>query len=186
MLQRTYDWFVRLNLTQKVLALLFAALFLFSLSYLISSVVLYLGGVGDRADSPIEEGAAPNTASPGSSASASTSAKATVPDNKLSISGARWEGEKAVVEGSWKGEVSSVHCDLLKGGSSGKSVRWWDRSVGTEMNWVKQTFSQEFVAAEGGGESLDPQASYGVTCSAQFSDGWQVSDGARVGGTPPG
>jgi len=180
-----FDWFSRLNLLQKVLALLFVALFLFSLSYLIASTVLYLS-YGDKANSPIEKGAAPNTASPGSSASASASAEATVPDNRLSLAGARWEDEKAVVKGTWKGDVSSVHCDLLEGGASGRTVRWWDRSVGTEMNWSEQTFTQEFVAAAEGGESLDPQASYGVTCSAQFSDGWQVSNGARVEGTPPG
>ena len=187
-MQRAYEWFLGLNLTQKVLAVLFAALFLFSLSYLLTTVVLYLGGAGDRVDSPVEEGAAPNTASPGSSASASASAEATVPNNELSISRARWEGEKAVVEGTWKGEASSVHCDLLEGGASGTPTRWWDRSVGTQMNWEAQTFTQEFVAAEGGEgeESLDRVASYGVVCSGQFSDGWSVNDAAPVEGMPPG
>jgi hypothetical protein len=183
-LQRAFDWFSGLNLAQKVLALLFAALFLFSLSYLIASTVLYLGGAGSRAQSPIDQGAAPNSASPGGSASA----EASVPNNKLSISSARWEDNKAVVKGSWKGDVSSVHCDLLEGSSSGKTVRWWDRSVGTEVNWSAQSFTQEFVAAREseGGEPLDPKASYSVACSAQFSDGWQTSDGAHVEGTPPG
>ena len=185
MLQRAFDWFSGLNLVQKTLALLFAALFLFSLSYLLTTGILYLGAAGNRADSPIEEGAVPNTASPGGSASASANAEATVPDNKLNISGARWEGEKAVVEGTWKGEVSSVHCDLLEGGPSGEPTRWWDRSVGTQMDWSGQTFSQEFVAGEGG-ETLDPRASYAVACSAQFSDGWQTGDGAPVEGTPRG
>jgi len=182
--QRAFEWFSGLNLIQKVLAVLFAALFLFSLSYLVSTVVLSLGS-GDRADSPLEEGTAPITASPASSASAS--AETTVPDNKLSITGARWEGEKAVVEGTWKGELSSVHCDLLEGDASGKPTRWWDRSVGTRMDWSGRSFTQEFVENGGEGEeSLDPGASYGVTCSAQFSDGWQVNDGASVEGTPPG
>jgi len=187
-LQRAYEWFSGLNLVQKVLALLLAALFLFSLSYLVSTVVLYLGGAGDRANSPIEEGAAPNTASSGGSASASASAEATVPNNTVSISSARWEGDKAVVEGTWKGEVSSVHCDLLEGGTSGKPTRWWNRSVGTQMDWSGRTFTQEFIAAEGGerGEALDREASYGVVCSGQFSGGWSVSDVAPVGGTPPG
>jgi hypothetical protein len=92
------------------------------------------------------------------------------------------------VEGTWKGEVSSVHCDLLEGGESGKPSRWWDRSVGTQMGWSEHIFAQEFVAAEGGegGEPLDRGASYAVRCSARFSGGWQVSDGARVEGTPPG
>ena len=182
-LRRANDWFSGLNLAQKALALLFAGLFLFSLSFLLSTtVVLYLGGAGDRADSPIEEGAAPNTGTPASSASAGT----TVPDNGLSLAGARWEGEKAVVRGTWKGDVSSVHCDLLEGGASGRSTRWWDRSVRTRMDWSDRTFTQEFFAAEGGGGSLEPEASYGVVCSAQFSGGWSVSDSTPVEGTPPG
>ena len=92
------------------------------------------------------------------------------------------------MEGTWKGEVSSVHCDLLEGGESGKPLRWWDRSVGTQMGWSERIFAQEFVAAEGseGGEPLDRRASYAVRCSARFSGGWQVSDSARVEGTPPG
>ncbi|MDF2701353.1 MAG: hypothetical protein K0S10_297 [Rubrobacteraceae bacterium] len=177
-LRRAYDWFSGLNLAQKALALLFAGLFLFSLSYLLTTTVLSLAA-GDRADSPVEEGAAPNT---GTSASAGT----TVPDNRLSLAGARWEGQKAVLKGTWKGDVSSVHCDLLEGGASGRSTRWWDRSVGTQMDWSDRTFTQEFVAAEGDGGSLEPEASYGVVCSAQFSGGWSVSDSTPVEGTPPG
>ena len=177
-LRRAYDWFSGLNLAQKALALLFAGLFLFSLSFLLSTTVLSLAA-GDRADSPVEEGAAPNT---GTSASAGT----TVPDNRLSLAGARWEGEKAVVKGTWKGDVSSVHCDLLEGGASGRPTRWWDRSVGTRMDWSDRTFTQEFVAAERGGGALEPEASYGVVCSAQFSGGWSVSDSTPVECTPPG
>lgn len=177
-LRRAYDWFSGLNLAQKALALLFAGLFLFSLSFLLSTTVLSLAA-GDRADSPVEEGAAPNT---GTSASAGT----TVPDNRLSLAGARWEGQKAVVKGTWKGDVSSVHCDLLEGGASGRPTRWWDRSVGTRMDWSDRTFTQEFVAAERGGGALEPEASYGVVCSAQFSGGWSVSDSTPVEGTPPG
>ena len=186
MLRRTSGWFSGLNLAQKVLAVIFAGLFLFSLSYLLTSVVLYLS-YGGRTSSPVEQGAVPpGSASPGGSASASASAEATVPNNKLNISGARWEGEKAVVEGTWKGEVSSVHCDLLEGGPSGKSTHWWDRSVGTKMDWSGQTFFQEFVATEEGEEQLDDKARYGVACSAQFSDGWQVNDNSSVEGAPPG
>src|SRR5829696_3440496 len=40
----TIDWFSGLNLVQKVLAVLFAALLLFSASYLVSSAVLWLVG----------------------------------------------------------------------------------------------------------------------------------------------
>ena len=183
MLQRSREWFSGLNLAQKVLAVLLAGLlavlFLFSLSYLFTVAILSLVS-GGRADSPIEEGAAPS-----SSASASASAERTVPGNKLSITGARWKGEKAVVEGTWEGEVSSVHCDLLEGGTSGKATRWWDRSVGTQMDWSRRTFTQEFVAAEGSGESLDPEASYSVTCVGSFSSGWSTGAQTQVEGEPP-
>jgi len=62
--QRAFDWFSELNLAQKVLAVLVAALFLFSLSYLFSTVVLYLGGAGGQAGSPPEKGAAPTPRAP--------------------------------------------------------------------------------------------------------------------------
>ncbi|HEY6675068.1 MAG TPA: hypothetical protein VIZ59_09100, partial [Rubrobacteraceae bacterium] len=143
----TLDWFSGLNLVQKVLAVLFAALFLFSLSYLVTTTVLWLAGAGDRADSAVEEGAVPEGASAGSTATASASPASaspgsstpasTVPDFAVEIASARWEGGKAVVEGTWSGDLalSSVHCDLLEGGESGRSTDWWDRSVGTDMSF---------------------------------------------------
>ena len=106
------------------------------------------------------------------------------PDVSLTISSARWEGQKAVVEGTWKGgEVSSVHCDLLEGGTA--PTRWWDRSVGTQMDWLGQTFTQEFVSARGseGWEPLDPLASYKVRCSALFGS-VMTGASAEVEGKP--
>jgi hypothetical protein len=155
-LRRAFDRFSGLNLARKVLAALLVALLatllLFSLSFFISTATLNLLGAGERTDPPIEEGAAPQTASAGSSAGA----EATAPRYTLSV--------------------------------SGKPSRWWDRSVETQMGWSERIFAQEFVAAEGseGGEPLDRGASHAVRCSARFSGGWQVSDGARVEGTPPG
>jgi len=66
----------------------------------------------------------------------------------------------------WKGEVSSVHCDLWEGGTAGAPTRWWDRSVGTQMDWSARTFTQEFVSARGSAawEPLDPLADYDVEC----------------------
>ena len=63
-----------------------------------------------------------------------------------------------------------MHCDLLEGGTA--PTRWWDRSVGTQMDWLDQTFTQEFVSARGseGWEPLDPLASYEVRCSAWFGN----------------
>jgi hypothetical protein len=186
----TLDWFSGLNLVQKVLAVLFAALLLFSASYLVTNAFLWLVGAGDRTDSPVEEGAVPESASPGSAGTASASPESTVPDFAVEIASARWEGEKAVVEGTWRGglEISSVHCDLLEGGESGRSTDWWDRSVGTDMSFSERTFSQEFVEA-GGREieqPIDPESSYWVLCSGQFSGGWSMTDTAPVKGTPPG
>jgi hypothetical protein len=191
----TLDWFSGLNLVQKVLAVLFAALFLFSLSYLVTTTVLWLAGAGDRADSAVEEGAVPEGASAGSTATASASPgsstpASTVPDFAVEIASARWEGEKAVVEGTWRGDldISSVHCDLLEGSESGHPTDWWDRSVGTDMSFSERSFSQEFVEAEGKKieEPIDPESSYWVLCSGQFSDGWSTTDSAPVRGTPPG
>jgi hypothetical protein len=117
----------------------------------------------------------------------SASAETTVLNNELGISGARWEDQRAVVEGTRKGDISSVHCDLLEGGASGVPMRWWDRTVGTRMDWSERTFAQEFGAAGegGGGEPLDPAEAYGAFCSAQLSVGWSVNDAASVEGTPP-
>jgi hypothetical protein len=177
------DWFLRLNLVQKALAVLVAALLLFSSVFFLTTVVLYLSN-GDKSNSPVENDNAANSPSPGSS-SASANATTPVPDFSVRISSARWEGEKAVVEGTWKGDISSIHCDLLEGGSLGKSTRWWDRSVAARMDWSSRTFTQQFVAVEGGGEPLDPGARYGVECSAVFSGGWSLGAEARVEGAPP-
>jgi hypothetical protein len=191
----TLDWFSGLNLVQKVLAVLFAALFLFSLSYLVTTTVLWLAGASDRADSAVEEGAVPEGASSGSTGTASaspgsSSPASTVPDFAVEIASARWEGAKAVVEGTWSGDLalSSAHCDLLEGGESGRSTDWWDRSVGTNISFSERTFSQEFVQAEGRKieDPIDPQSSYWVLCSGQFSGGWSTTDTAPVKGKPPG
>lgn len=182
----TLDWFSGLNLIQKVLAVLFGALLLFSASYLVNNAVLWLAGGGDRAASPVEEAAPPE----GAGSTASASAGSTAPDFAVEITSARWEGEKAVVEGTWRGDldISSVHCDLLEGGESGRSTDWWDRSVGTDMDFQERTFSQEFVEAGGRKiqDRIEPANRYWVLCSGQFSGGWSMNDSAPVKGTPPG
>jgi len=183
-LQSVFDWFWGLNLAQKVLAVLFAALLLFSTSFLVSTAVLRLmGGGGERAGTPSEQSASDgdhHTGSPGSESAG--------PDIAVNITSARWEGKKAVVEGTWRGDVSAVHCDLLEGGASGIPTRWWDRSVGTQMDWSARTFTQEFVAAEKdeGWEPLDPLSSYGVSCTGRFSSGWATSASAQLEGKPTG
>jgi hypothetical protein len=169
-----FDWFSRLNLLQKVLALLFVALILFSLYYLLTTAVFgSIGGGSERANTPSQESSPPRSN--------------VKPPGEVTISSARWEGQKAVVKGSWKGNISSVYCDLVEGGSSRKPTRWWDRSVGTQMDWMGHTFTQEFVSAREseGGESLDPEARYSVTCTGAFAGNFQSEEKARVEGTPP-
>jgi hypothetical protein len=175
------DRFWGLNVAQKVLLVLFAVLLLFLASFLISTAVFRsMGGASEQANSPSKQSAAGESNDTGSANS-----EKTPPDVSLKISSARWEGQKAVVEGAWKGgEVSSVHCDLFEGGAP---TRWWDRSVGTQMDWSGQTFTQEFVSARGseGWEPLDPLASYNVMCSAWFAGGVGTNASAQVEGKPP-
>jgi len=112
MLQRLSGWFLGLNLAQKVLAVLFAALVLFSASHLVSTAVLPLMGAGgERAETPSEQSPDPGATRP----EASQATPSPRPDMRLKISSARWDGEEAIVEGTWEGEVSSVHCDQLEG-----------------------------------------------------------------------
>jgi len=182
--QRGLDWISGLNLAQKVLAVLFAALLLFSASYLITAAILLLAGVGDQPDSSPQEGAASQSMSPGSA-----SPELTVPDFSVEITSARWEGEKGVVEGKWKGDLhlSSVRCDLLEGKESARPTDWWDRSVEPDISFSERTFSQQFVEAEGTKieKPLDPESRYWVFCLGRFSDGWLTAGRAPVTGTPP-
>jgi hypothetical protein len=169
-----FDWFSRLNLLQKVLALLFVALILFSLYYLLTTAVFgSIGGGSERANTPSQESSPPRSN--------------VKPPGEVTISSARWEGQKAVVKGSWKGNISSVYCDLVEGGSSRKPTRWWDRSVGTQMDWSGRTFTQEFVAARGSEdwEPLDPLASYDVECWGSFAGEVMTSASAHVEGKKP-
>ena len=155
----------------------------FVLAYLASIVILLAAGVGPEDYPPRHEGGTPAPASLQPGASASVSSK---PDYALKIERARWEGERAVVEGKWRGDLSSVHCDLLKGGRAGRATDWWDRSVAAKMSFPERTFSQEFVRARGDvDDRIDPKGEYWVTCWAQFSEGSAAADDAPVEGTPP-
>jgi hypothetical protein len=92
-----------------------------------------------------------------------------------------------VVEGTWRGKLSSVHCDLMEGGKAERAIDWWDRSVAAEQSFSDKTFSQEFLRAKGRvKDRIDPESAYKAVCSAQFSDGWSVSDEALMEGKPPG
>jgi hypothetical protein len=155
----------------------------FVFAYLASLIILLAAGVGQE-DYPPQEGGTPAPASLQSGARASASS---TPVIALKIKRARWEGDGAVVEGTWQGNLSSVHCDLLEGSASGRAIDWWDRSLAAKMSFPKRTFSQEFVRAKGEVEDrIDPKGEYWTTCWAQFSGGTSTGDEAPVAGKPPG
>jgi hypothetical protein len=182
---RLVDWFLGLRLGQKIVVggALAIVLFLATLAtYLASLLILSSAGVGPEAPPPQQSGTpAPASLRPGASASASSK-----PDYDLKIERARWEGERAVVEGTWRGDLSSVHCDLFEGGYSGHTIAWWDRSVTAKMSFSDRTFSQDFVRARGDlKDRIDPKGEHWVKCWAFFSEGSAAGDDTRVEGTPP-
>jgi len=182
------DWYLGLSFGQKIVVGVAASALVFVGAYLASLLIFTVAGVW-RADSPPQgQTPAPASSRPGASASASASASVpSAPAIALKIERARWEGDKAVIEGRWRGELSSVHCDLLEGGKAEHATDWWDRSVAAEQSFSDRTFSQEFVRAKGGvKDRIDPEGDYKAVCSAQFSEGWSMNDSAAVEGAPPG
>jgi hypothetical protein len=177
---RLVDWYLSLNLGQKIVVGLAVLAFLFVFTYLASLLILSASGVGQE-NYPPQEGGAPAPASlrPGASASSPPAAA-------LSIQKARWEGGAAVIEGTWHGDFSSVHCDLLEGGKAGRAIDWLDRSVAAKQSFSDRTFSQEFVRAKVRvKDRIDPDGDYWATCWAQFSGGSATGDEAPVAGRPP-
>ena len=177
------NWYLGLGLGQKLVVGLAVAVGLFLASYF-ATLVLLSSAPSDRS-SPQAGASAPAITSPETS---SPTPLPEAPKIRLKIRSARWEGEKAVAQGSWKGDVSSVHCDLLQGGSKGSVTDWWDRSVGTQMEWSGRTFTQDFVKAQGRKieDPIEPTSRYKAVCTALFSGGWSVNDSAAVKGAPPG
>lgn len=185
---RLVDWYLGLSLGQKILVGVAGLALVFVGAYLASLLIFSVAQVMRADHQP--QGGTPETASPrpGATASASASASATsAPAIDLKIERARWEGDKGVVEGTWRGVLSSVHCDLLEAGKAGRAIDWWDRSVAAEESFSDKTFTQEFVRAKGPvKDRIDPQGDYKAVCSAQFSKGWSVSDVVLMKGRPPG
>jgi hypothetical protein len=185
---RLVDWYLGLSLGQKIVVGVAVAALVLVGSYLASFLILSVAAVM-RADTPPQgQTPAPRSPSPGSSASASASASASsAPAIALKIERARWEGDKAVVEGTWRGDLSSVHCDLMEGDKAERAIDWWDRSVAAEQSFSDRTFSQEFVRAKGRvKDRIEPEGEYKAVCSAQFSEGWSTGDYAPIAGRPPG
>ena len=168
-----YDWFSGLSVVQKVLVVGFALLLWFLAAFLIGTAVfLSMGSGGEQANSPSD---------------ASSSPRPIMKLPEVTISSARWEGQKAVVKGSWNGHISAVYCDILEGGSSGEPARGLRNEV--QMDQRGHTFTQESVAAREseGGESLDPEASYSAVCWGIYSGDLRTNGTtAKVVGTPPG
>ena len=111
-------------------------------------------------------------------------ATGTEPQGDLRITDARWEGRRAVVEGSWEGALSTVYCGLHRSRDPDSVADWWDRSRGPTLVWSDRTFEQDFV--EDGGreahEPLDPEADYSVRCSGTFAGGRTTDAAAPVEG----
>jgi hypothetical protein len=185
---RLVDWYLGLSFGQKIVAGVAVAALVFVGVYLASLLIFSVAAVM-RADYPPQGGTtAPASPRPGASASTSASASASsAPAIALKIERARWEGDKAVVEGTWRGDLSSVHCDLMEGGKAERAIDWWDRSVAAEQSFSDRTFSQEFVRAKGRvKDRIEPEGEYKAVCSAQFSEGWSTGDYAPIAGRPPG
>jgi hypothetical protein len=175
------DWFLSLNVGQKVLAVLFGGLLLFSVTYLITSGVLWLVFANPGESASVDEG------SGAEEASVPDQEFATPPGMDLQITRAEWVGNTVEVEGRWGGEISSVHCDVFEGGEEQRVTDWWDRSVPPTMSWSERNFKQIFVEAVGEAEEpIDPSAGYAVTCLGAFADGWSTNDSALVEGEPSG
>jgi hypothetical protein len=182
------DWYLGLSFGQKIVAGVAVAALVFVGAYLASLLIFSVAAVM-RADYPPQGGTtAPASPRPGASASTSASASASsAPATALKIERARWEGDKAVVEGTWRGDLSSVHCDLMEGGKAERAIDWWDRSVAAEQSFSDKTFSQEFVRAKGRvKDRIDPESEYKAVCWAQFSGGAATGYEAPVEGVPPG
>jgi len=172
-IRRANRWFSGLGIVQQAIIWLFIMLFVFFTFLLVNVAFIKLVRSVDQSSAPSGTGAVP---------------EGTGSDIELRISDARWEGGRPVVEGTWRGEVSSVHCDLLEGGPEGGVTDWWDRRKSrTRMDPTKRSFTQEFRKAKGRKieDPIDSGASYGVACRALFSNGGQAGDEALVEGTPP-
>jgi hypothetical protein len=184
---RLVDWYLALGLGQKIVVGLAVAVVLFLASYF-ATLALLSSSMPEDDRSP-QAGTTGPAAAPGVTfPEASSATPRPFPDVGVQISSARWQGEKAVVKGTWKGDISSMHCDLLEGGSEGSATDWWDRGVSAKMSWGARTFSQNFVEAEGRKieDPIDAASSYSVLCSAHFSGGWSTGDEAPIEGAPPG
>jgi hypothetical protein len=180
-MRNAVDWFTGLNVAQKVLAVLFGGLLLFSVTYLITSGLLWLLFANPDESAPVEGGSRTEAAS------VPDEEFATPPGMDLQITRAAWVGNTVEVEGRWGGEISSVHCDVFEGGDEQRITDWWDRSVPPTMSWPDRTFAQVFVEAEGeADEPIDPSTRYSVICLGAFSGGWSTNDSVLVEGEPSG
>ena len=171
-----------LGLGQKIVVGVAVAALVFVGSYLASPLIFSVTGM--LANSPPQDQTpAPASPRPGASSASASSA----PTIALKIERARWEGDKAVVEGRWRGDLSSVDCDLMEGSKAERAIDWWDRSVAAEQSFSDKTFSQEFVRSKGKvKDRIDPEGEYKAVCWAQFSEGSATGDYTLMEGRLPG
>ena len=148
----------------------------------VSLVVLAYFSFSTIRSSGGEEPAPPSAAGVGSGPATDSEPRGDL----LRITDARWEGGRAVVEGSWEGELSTVYCGLHRSRDPDSVADWWDRSRGPTLDWSERTFEQEFVEDEGreAREPLDPGADYSVRCSGTFAGGRSTDAAAPVEGAP--
>ena len=178
---RVVDWYLGLSFGRKIVVGVAAAVSVLLASYFASLLILSPSERGEGA--PSQAG----TPAPVSSSASASASASSAPAIALKIERARWEGDKAVVEGTWQGDLSSVDCDLWEGGKAEHVVNWWDRSVAAEQSFSERTFSQEFVRAKGKvKDRIDPQGDYKAVCWGQFPGSALTSAAAPIAGRPPG
>src|SRR5215207_1025418 len=177
---RLIDWYLGLGWREKTVVAVSVTAVVFLASFLVSIVVLRsMAGKEEEQPPSGAGGGAQRVTHPEATtgSSAASAASFPQPDVGLRITDTGWEREKAVVEGRWSGEVSSVHCDLFEGvGDAEQATDWWEREVPTAMDFSKRTFSQEFVETgrRDVKDPIDPGATYSVQCSGSFSGGWSM------------
>jgi len=184
-MRRAWDWYWALSGGRQALASLALIALASLLSFLVTSTAILWWPMVAQEGSSLS--GSPASSAPSRSETTYLS-KPPPKDMDLQITGARWVGERVMVEGRWSGEVSSVYCDLFEGNETDARVTdWWERGVPAKMSWSERTFTQFFVGAKGREieDPVDPRKRYWVLCSGNFTGGWGMQPSSAVDGTPP-
>jgi len=184
-MRRAWDWYWALSGGRQALASLALIALASLLSFLVTSTAILWWPMVAQEGSSLS--GSPAFSAPSRS---ETTYMSELPpkDMDLQITGARWVGERVMVEGRWSGELSSVYCDLFEGNETdARLTDWWERGVPAKMSWSERTFTQFFVGAKGREieDPVDPRKRYWVLCSGNFTGGWGMQPSSAVDGTPP-